>query len=344
MWWWSRSRRVYEALRDEPFKGKIAVVTGGARGLGLAISRRLAHAGATVVLVSRSEHQLRSAVDDLRRGGHSASFHVCDVTDSDAVHGTIRQIVSEFGGIDVLVNAAGVIGVTPFAHATAADFELSLQTHFWGPYYTITAALPSLSRRRGRVINISSIGGRIAVPHLLPYSVGKFALCALSDGLNAELADRGVSVLTVTPGLMRTGSYRNVTVRGQHRAEATWFALASATPLTAVDASQAASQIVQSAIRREARLTIGGQARLAEVASAIAPELSARLARTATRLLPAPQHSREAGEAKQSADLDLGWVTHVLPTTIAAEMNQRIAGDERGAGFRARGRQSDAVP
>lgn len=332
--WLSRSRKVYRTLLEEAIAGKVAVVTGGARGLGLAIARRLAARGARLVLISRSRDQLDAAVAELRGRGHDAMSRVCDVKDRDAVTETIDSIVHDCGGIDILVNGAGVIQATPFEHATADDFDTSLRTHFWGPFYAIKAALPSLVERRGRIVNVSSIGGRIAVPHMLPYCVGKFALSGLSDGLNAELAERGVSVLTVTPGLMRTGSYRNVTVRGQHRAEATWFALASATPLTAVDVTRAAEEIVRSAIRRDARLTVGGQAKAAEFGSAVAPELAATVARLVAGLLPAGSDSPDANVLRRSSDIDLGWLATVLPTATAVEMNQPLAPDERARTFR----------
>jgi short-subunit dehydrogenase len=167
------------------------------------------------------------------------------------------------------------------------------------------------------------------MPHLLPYCVGKFALSALSDGLRAELASSRVSVLTVTPGLMRTGSYRNVTVRGQHQFEAAWFALGSTTPLTAVKVEKAAEQIVTATAARRARLTIGGQARLAELGNVVAPEFAAWLAEAAAEaLLPGPASSADS-VARTSRELDLGWFARILPTGLAEHMNQPIAADER---------------
>jgi NAD(P)-dependent dehydrogenase (short-subunit alcohol dehydrogenase family) len=298
--------------------------------LGLAIARRLAARGARLVLVSRSADHLDRAVSELALRGADVVARVCDVRDEAAVQALVTDVVAHLGPIDVLVNVAGVMESTPFVHATNEDFENSLATHFWGPLFLIRAALPSLTRRRGRIVNISSIGGRVAVPHLLPYCVGKFALSALSDGLRAELASQDVSVLTVTPGLMRTGSYRNVTVRGRHQLEAAWFALGSITPLTAVKVEKAAEQIVAATAARRARLTIGGQARLAELGSALAPELAAWMTELAAAvLLPRPGASVDS-EARVSRDLDLGWFASILPTSLARHMNQPIAADERG--------------
>src|SRR5436309_7591109 len=106
---------------------------------------------------------------------------------------------------------------------TVEDFEETMRVHFWGPLYATLAALPHLRKQdTGRIVNISSIGGRIAVPHLAPYSASKFALAGLSDGLRTELAREGIYVTTVFPGLMRTGSHVNAQFKGKRRAEFTW--------------------------------------------------------------------------------------------------------------------------
>ena len=128
-------------------------------------------------------------------------------------------MVDEIGQIDVLVNNAGIIQVGPLDTMTAEDFRRALQTHFWGPLNTILAVLPQMRMRKaGRIVNISSLGGRVSIPHLLPYSASKFALVGLSKGLHSELRKEGITVTTVCPGLMRTGSPRNAEFKGKHRA------------------------------------------------------------------------------------------------------------------------------
>jgi len=194
----SRARRAF-SLRK-----RTVLITGGARGLGLALARAFGDEGARVVLLSRSPSELDRARRDLAARGVDASIAICDVTDAADVRQAIREAAAEMGGLDVVVNNAGVIQMMPFALATDEDFGESIATHFWGPLHVIREALPYLERAGGRVVNISSFGGRVAVPHLLPYCVGKFALTGLSEGLDAELAERGIRVLTVTPGLMRT--------------------------------------------------------------------------------------------------------------------------------------------
>jgi NAD(P)-dependent dehydrogenase (short-subunit alcohol dehydrogenase family) len=321
--------RIAPRGRGDRFTGKTVVITGGARGLGLALGRAFAREGARLVLVSRTAGELERAQRELGRLGAPAEIVLCDVRDGAAVRAAVEAIVAITGAIDVLVNNAGVIQMTPFEHAPDADFEEALRVHFWGALHFIRAVLPGMRQRHdGRIVNISSIGGRVAVPHLLPYSVSKFALAGLSDGLNAELAKDGIAVTTVTPWLMRTGSHRNVMVRGRHRAEAAWFGAGVATPLTSMRAARAARQNVDATRRRRARVSPGWESRTLQVASALAPELVARLlAMVSGTLLPGPD-GMSGDSPRLSRSLDLGWMATLLPTRAALAYNQPIAPDE----------------
>jgi NAD(P)-dependent dehydrogenase (short-subunit alcohol dehydrogenase family) len=317
------------SVSAHPLDGRVVLITGGARGLGLALARRFAGEGARLVLASRTTDELERARLDWRRGGAHVHTAVCDVRDPVQVAALVQNVVDAHGQLDVVVNNAGVIQVMPFLRATSEDFAESLDTHFWGPLYVIRAALPHLMEQRGSIVNISSFGGRVAVPHLLPYCVGKFALTALSDGLHAELGSAGVHVLTVTPGLMRTGSHRNVRVRGRYTAEATWFGLASASSVTSMDADRAARQIVEALRQRRARVTPGIQARLALTGEMLAPELTASILQLVNRMLPSAIGDDAGDEARWSRQLDLGWAASLMPTRAALAMNQPIAADER---------------
>ena len=133
-----------------------------------------------------------------------------------------------------------------------------MATHFWGPFHLMQECIPLMRRRGfGRIVNIASIGGRMAVPHLAPYSASKFALIGLSDAVRAEIARYGIRVTTVSPGLMRTGSPINAQVKGQHAAEFTWFAIADAIPGLSISAERAARQILEACRYGDPELTIG---------------------------------------------------------------------------------------
>ena len=168
----------------------------------------------------------------------------CDVTNAADVENMVNQVRGRFGKIDVLVNNAGTIQVGPLEVMKREDFEHAMKAHFWGPLNTILAVLPEMRERQdGRIVNISSIGGKIAVPHLVPYSASKFALVGLSKGLFTELRKDGIVVTTVCPGLMRTGSPRNANFKGKHRDEYAWFSISDSLPVTSIKAERAARSL-----------------------------------------------------------------------------------------------------
>lgn len=316
-WWFSRRE-------THSFRNQSVLISGGSRGLGLVMARMFAAEGARVYLIARSRAELLRAERDLRARGGNVRTMVCDVRDQAAVSRVVSRVIGETGRIDVLVNNAGIIQATPLEHAHTEDFSDSLRTHFWGPFHLVRAALPWMRQQGdGRIINVASIGGRIAVPHLLPYCVGKFALVGFSDGLHAELHKHGIAVTTVIPGLMRTGSHTQVQVRGQHRREAQWFGMAVATPLTSMDVGRAARQIIEASRRRRARITLGWQARAADIANTIAPELTAAVAALlVTHVLPGPAARPQGDVLRRLGELDTGWVQPFLPDDAAVRNNE----------------------
>ena len=310
------------------FRGRVVVITGGARGFGLAMARCLAPEGPRLFLLARTGAELAEARQDLQARGAAVETIGCDIRESRSVQDAVSRIVETAGRVDVLINNAGVMQMAPFEHTQIEDYEDSLDTHFRGPLYLIRACLPYM-QRGGRIVNIASIGGRVAVPHLVPYCVGKFALVALSDGLHAELAKDGIAVTTVTPWLMITGSHRNVLTRGQREREARLFALGAA--LGGMNVDRAARDVIEACRRGRARVAPGWPADLAVLANAIAPELMGALMAVGARLiLPRPEASPAADAGQYSRDLDLGWISAIFPSRAAERMNQPPAvGEER---------------
>ena len=270
-------------------KDKTVLLTGGSRGLGLVMAREFAREGSRLVLCARDEQELQQAKADVEEFGVDVMTVACDVTNRDAVNKMIADVNDQFGTIDVLVNNAGVIQVGPLEVMTMEDFERAMQSHFWGPLNTIMAVLPSMRQKKsGRIVNISSIGGKVSVPHLVPYSASKFALVGLSKGLRAELLKDGISVTTVCPGLMRTGSPRNADFKGKHRYEYAWFSISDSIPLLTVSAENAARQVVRACKRGQAELIISVPAKLAATFDALVPEMMSQMLGLANQLLPAP--------------------------------------------------------
>jgi NAD(P)-dependent dehydrogenase (short-subunit alcohol dehydrogenase family) len=280
-------RAMVRGLRAIDLKDKVVLITGGSRGLGLVLAREFGRQGAKLAICARDSDELDRALVDLGNEGIPAAAMQCDVTDRRQVFEMVEAFRNFFGRIDVLVNNAGVIQVGPMEVMTLADYEEAMRVHFWGPLFTTLAVLPEMrARGEGRVVNISSIGGKVSVPHLLPYCASKFALVGFSEGLRAELARDGVLVTTVIPGLMRTGSPRNAYFKGKHHAEYAWFQISDSLPLFSISARRAARRIVNACKYGEAEVVLSLPAQLAVAFHGVFPGLTSDLLRVANRLLP----------------------------------------------------------
>ncbi|MBV8083768.1 MAG: SDR family oxidoreductase [Chloroflexi bacterium] len=294
-------------------QGKVALITGGSRGLGFLLARELARRGCRVAVCGRDQAALDWARRQLEAEGAQVVAGTCDVSDRDQVNGFVARVLREAGAVDVLVNNAGIIEVGPLQDTTTGDFERAMGITFWGSLYMALACYPGMVERRGgAIVNITSVGGWASVPHLLPYSCAKFAQVALSQGLRAELDRYSVRVLTVSPGLMRTGSYINAYMRSRQHAEFTWFALSSALPLLSMDAERAARQIVWALEWGLPQLTLGLPANVLRAVHGLFPGLTAVAMSVVNRLLPGPGgagnaklRGQEASAAVNSRLLDM---------------------------------------
>ncbi len=318
--------RALRATRRIEFRDKVVVIT-GARGLALNIARQLGREGARILLAARDQGELDRARDELREKGVEISTFACDLMNRDAVAELVEQAVKRYGAIDVLVNNAGVIQVGPLEHTTVADFEEAMAVHFWAPLHAMLAAIPHMRRQgAGRIINISSIGGKVGVPHLAPYCASKFALTGVSDSLRAELAKDRISVTTVLPGLMRTGSPFNAWFKGRHRDEFAWFAVSDSIPGMTIDAGRAAWQVIDACRHGDAELVITWPARLAIIANAIVPEAVAIGMSVANRMLPAPTDDASGDERHSGWQSSSSWAPSRLTTLTerAAARNNEL--------------------
>ena len=300
------------------FRGKVVMITGGSRGLGLAMAREFAEEGARLAILARDADEVDRAEQDLRSRGAEAIGLVCDIREQKQVTRAVKRVLDEWGRIDVLVNNAGVIQAGPVEHMEIEDFEDAMATHLWGHVYTSFAVVPHMRRQGGgRIVNISSIGGKISVPHLLPYSTSKFALVGFSEGFAAEMAKYNIKVTTVCPGLMRTGSIYNACFKGQHKAEFAWFAVLDSLPGISIDAKRAVRQIVDACRLGDPELIVTIQAALATRFAQLFPELNAVLMAIVDRLLPKATGS--SGDKLKS-----GWESRgsIAPSTLT-RLNDR---------------------
>ena len=298
---------------DYDFQDKVVLITGGSRGLGLVMAREFASEGARLVICARDEDELERARIDLESHGAEVMTHRCDLTSHTEVLEMIAAIEGRLGGVDVLVNNAGVIQMGPIEVMTHADFEKAMNAHFWAPLHTMMAVLPRMRQKKsGRIVNISSIGGKVSVPHLVPYCASKFALTGLSRGMRTELLKDGIAVTTVCPGLMRTGSPRNAGFKGKHREEYAWFSISDALPLLSVSAERAAREILNACRRGRTELVISLPAKLAVLLDTLAPEVTSNLFGLANKLLlpgPGGIGEREAKGKESESALSPSWLT-----------------------------------
>jgi short-subunit dehydrogenase len=259
----------------------------------LAIAEQLASSGARLALTSRSLDELERARQRLVAGSHISPEDIFvqagDVTKPAEIRDIVDNATLYFGRIDIVVNNAGVIFVGPLESHKLASYQQAMNVNFFGALHTTLAVLPQmLSRKSGVIVNIASIGGKVAFPHLLPYVASKFALSGWSQGLHAELAGKGIRVLTVSPGVMRTGSHVQARYSGDEVKEYQWFASAASFPGTATSARAAARKIVRTLTSDRAEISIGLSAIVAARASNLAPECTAAALSIANRFLPDP--------------------------------------------------------
>jgi NAD(P)-dependent dehydrogenase (short-subunit alcohol dehydrogenase family) len=286
------------------FAGKVVLITGGSRGLGLVLARQLCAEGARVALLARDPDELARAREELvQRGGEVLTIS-CDLLEREQIDTAVQEIVDHFGGLDVVINNAGIIEVGPFEHMRREDFERAMNVHFWAPFNLIMQALPHLRRRGGgRIVNIASIGGKMAVPHLAPYCASKFALVGLSDALRAELARDRIHVTTVTPGLMQTGSQGNARFKGDHLAEYTWFSLSTALPFTSIKAERASAQIISACRHGAPSLAIPFAARAAILGNALFPNITGSMMKVINAVLLPPPAGPDGDTSRSGLEL-----------------------------------------
>lgn len=275
--------------RRRRLRRRVVLITGGSRGLGLELARQLGARGARIAICGRDPSTLTRAEDDLKARGVDVFARACDVTDRAQVARLIADVRSHLGPIDVLINNAGRIDVGPFELMNERDYEESLDLHFRAPLVLMEAVVPEMKeRRRGHIVNVASFAGRVAIPHMASYVVGKHALVGLSRAARLELRPHGITVTTVLPGLIRTGSHVRAYYKGQHRAEYAWFAVGMALRGMSISPERAARAIRRAISRRQSEVVLGAPARLGRVAQSGAPRVTERVLAGIARSLPAP--------------------------------------------------------
>lgn len=284
----------------------VALVVGGSRGLGLLVAKELVRRGRRVVVAARTETELQSAVEQLELVRHRAlaagdvhgdsggltgpppaESRVCDVRDRESVRRLVEDVEASVGPIETVVTVAGIIQVGPAESMTFEHFEDAIDTMTWGPINVALTVLPHLRERgHGHIGTVTSIGGMVSPPHLLPYATAKFGAVGFSDGLAAELQGTGITATTIVPGLMRTGSHERAGFTGNAEKEFGWFGPAASLPGLAMDAERAARRMVDAVLAGKPMVMLSPLTHIGVRLRGLMPATTTRVMGLASRLLP----------------------------------------------------------
>lgn len=269
--------------------GKSVLITGGSRGLGLSLAWNILERGGQVMLLARDEDELFKGKEMLLNDFPSASIFTCtcDVTKMPDLTKAFDQAFLEMNGIDLLINNAGSILVGPFTSMELEDFEAQIRLHLYAAVQTTQLIVPHFkSRGGGRILNICSMGGKVAVPHMLPYDASKFALAGFSQGVTAELAKEDIFVTTAYPALMRTGSAIQAVFKGEHEKEFAWFETLDNFPGLSLSADRAAKNILDAVCDGRTEILLSMPAKLRMLLGAFLPETMNLIMSFSNRFLP----------------------------------------------------------
>ncbi len=259
------------ARRD--FRGKTVVITGAAGGLGSAFAYRFGEAGSKLGLIDLSADGVKALSEGLQTKGVDSIGVACDVTSADECQEAIERVVHRFGGIDVLINNAGITHRSAFRNTSLAVFQRVMSVNYFGSLYCTKAAVESLIERNGLIVAISSVAGFSPLYGRSGYAASKHALHGLFDSLRTELGHFGVDVMIVCPGFTATGiALRALDGDGQvtRHPQSTFGRIA--------DPGEVAEAVFQAASRRKKRLVVlSGVGKLTRLVHKLSPGLYERL-------------------------------------------------------------------
>lgn len=315
-------RRLYKAALKTNLEGKVVIITGGSRGLGLAIAMEMARQKAKLVLAARDPRHLDKAKQILTEAGCEVLTVPTDLRNQEDAVKMVKTAHGHFGRIDMLVNNAGVMVVGPENVMGIPDYKDIMDSNLWSALYSIEAAMPYFRQQgAGHIVNICSIGGKIAVPHMTPYSVSKFAMVGMSQGLATELSKSNIKVTTVIPNLMRTGSPRNITVKGNHEAEYAWFKIADSLPFLSQSAKHAAAAIVEAVRLGKTEITLTFTAKIVTALHALFPGVFSAALRMVNYFLPDSDNTASRKGYESDTSLSSNFLT-VTTDNAAVKYNQ----------------------
>jgi short-subunit dehydrogenase len=324
---WALLGATLARARRKRLAGQVVLITGGSRGFGLALACEFVKLRCRVAICARDQDELMRAQQILMRSGREVFSLACDISDRNGVTAMLESVTRHYGHIDILVNNAGEITVSPFENLEEADFEQAMAVMFWGTLHATFAVLPSMRERgQGRIVNVTSIGGKVSVPHLLSYSCAKAAAVAFSNGLGNEVRQFGIEVTTIIPGLMRTGSHVNAQFKGDRAAEASWFGAAASLPLLSLNPERAARLAIKAVCAGKTESVLGAPAQILSRAQTLFPGLTAEVLRLSNTLLPtgSADQSMQTGGELEDQHGSLYRVVTSLGRRAGQKLNQPV--------------------
>lgn len=259
-------------------EGKVAVVTGAGSGIGRAIACALAARGCVLALVDVNQSSLESVRTEITAAGVDASRHIADVSSEAAMKALVEEVVAQHGRVNILVNNAGVVALGRFEESSLEDFRWVGGINAWGVIHGCKYFLPHVPPGDGHVVNIVSAAGIYAEPGRSAYAFTKFGIRGFTEALRLELADRGVGVSAVYPGIIKT----NISAATRHAGERPADHHADPLGGRAHPPELVAKKVVYAVERNKARVLVGAETYALDIGSRLMPTLFPRLIRWIT--------------------------------------------------------------
>lgn len=253
------------------------LITGASQGIGRETALLFARNGYNLALAARNSERLETFAKELRAANYSARAISTDVKDPEQVKTLVEKTIVYFGSIDVLVNNAGIYISGPVEEFTLEDWHQAIDTNLWGYIHTIHAILPHLLEQgKGTIVNVSSIGGKVPLPYLLPYTTSKFAVTGLTEALRTELSPKGIHVCGIYPNLIKTHLLERAIFRGKDiedlRARKHQVQQLLEVPL--VEKPEQVAEAIWDAVQYQRPEVIVGSANLSAASNQLLPDLT----------------------------------------------------------------------
>jgi short-subunit dehydrogenase len=250
------------------------LITGASQGIGKATAEKFAQQGYNLVLAARHGDRLKAAAEELQTTGTSALAVPTDVRDAQQVHDLVQAALERYGTVDVLINNAGIYCSGPVERFSLDEWRQVIDTNLWGYIHTVQALLPHLlAQGKGTIVNVGSIGGKVPIPYLLPYTTSKFAVTGFTEALHSELSPKGIHVCGIYPNLIRSDFLERAIFEGEtaEDAQARRQQHEQLVQIPVVEKPEDVANAIWQAVHHRKSEILVGSAHLAAIANGLLP-------------------------------------------------------------------------